>query len=518
MPFMDTHVAVRFLGGVSNFTEATDPGCVDRVGPPASSGVDRPGIWCDLVTRDKSTGQLRSRFDLVQSRLDRFVLAGMDVLIVLDNVPWAFLHNRTYAGPCQNYGCQYLPPDDPHEFAEWVGELAAYIKQVYGEAFASRVRWRLGTEANGPRWSDRGRFFHRYLESYQYTAAALRRVLPAAQFGASNWVEVVGNSGNLTRNGSDSFQHHFYSRIGASDTPLDFISVSHYGGGGRSPNSENFPNPDWVQRTPGGKSGQVELEAMRQSAQRPQASLEVMEWSILTNELRQPTWEPSSVGTAWSAASATAWMCHGVDRIFHWETGTSLRNSTGDNRIVYFYEQWPWNMAFLELFLGGKARFSTFDQVRRGHQNRKLGMIESVVNGTYYALVAIVGSQRNDGFTTEVKLSTNAFQDGGQKLQIEQYQMDSSVSVVETIVRELHGQPGMLLHNDSLPYDIGRLLTPQGVKYAEAPENLERYWKMHANTFKPSPYRGSWQRSGDKIEFAFDAKAYSVVVIAARRA
>ena len=103
---MDTHVAVRFLGGVSNYTEATDPGCVDHVGPPAASGVDRPGIWCDLVTRDRSTGQLRSRFDLVQSRLDRFVRAGMDVLIVLDNVPWAFVHNKTYTGPCQSFGCQ----------------------------------------------------------------------------------------------------------------------------------------------------------------------------------------------------------------------------------------------------------------------------------------------------------------------------------------------------------------------------------------------------------------------------
>ena len=54
-------------------------------------------------------------------------------------------------------------------------------------------------------------------------------------------------------------------------------------------------------------------------------------------------------------------MCHGVDRIFHWETGTTLRNSSGDGRLVNFYEQWPWNMALLELFLGGKARFATYD-------------------------------------------------------------------------------------------------------------------------------------------------------------
>jgi hypothetical protein len=45
-------------------------------------------------------------------------------------------------------------------------------------------------------------------------------------------------------------------------------------------------------------------------------------------------------GTAWAAASATTWMCHGVDRIFHWETGTTLRNVSGDGRTVNFYEQW----------------------------------------------------------------------------------------------------------------------------------------------------------------------------------
>lgn len=240
-----------------------------------------------------------------------------------------------------------------------------------------------------------------------------------------------------------------------------------------------------------------------------------MEWSILNNERHQPTWEPSSVGTAWSGGSAATWMCHGADRIFHWETGTTVRNSTGDKRTVNFYEQWPWNMAMLELFLGGKARFRTFDQKRAGHPNRMIGVIESVVNRTYYALVATVGSERKDAFTTEVELSTDAFQSGSSRLQVEQYQMDSSVSVIETIVRELHDKPGMLIHNDSLPYDTGRLLTPEGFKYVEAPENLERYWKMHADTFKPNAYKGSWHHTGGQTKFVFDTQAYSVVVIKA---
>jgi hypothetical protein len=88
VPFTDEHVAVRFLGGVSNFSSATAPGCVDHAGPPKASGVDVDGVWCDLVVRDGATGALRSRFELVRTRLDRFVAAGLGVMIVLDNVPW----------------------------------------------------------------------------------------------------------------------------------------------------------------------------------------------------------------------------------------------------------------------------------------------------------------------------------------------------------------------------------------------------------------------------------------------
>ena len=65
-------------------------------------------------------------------------------------------------------------------------------------------------------------------------------------------------------------------------------------------------------------------------AKRPKASLEIQEWSILVNELGKGTTEPSSLGTAWTAASTAAWICRGVDRVFHWESGTVLRNVSGD--------------------------------------------------------------------------------------------------------------------------------------------------------------------------------------------
>ena len=135
--------------------------------------------------------------------------------------------------------------------------------------------------------------------------------------------------------------------------------------------------------------GQVELQAMRALVRRPNASLEVQEWAILSNEKGQRSFEPSSVGTAWTAASAAAWMCAGADRSFHWETGTSLRNSSGDGRLVNFFEQHAWNMALLELFRGGRARFATYELPVAGSPlNSTVAVIESLTADSYYALVA----------------------------------------------------------------------------------------------------------------------------------
>ena len=316
MPFLDEHVAVRFLGGVSPYAAATAPDCTDDV---------RGKVWCDLVTRRATDGAMVTRFDLLRARLDRYHDNGLDVMIVLDNVPFAFVQNASRTGPCETFGCQYKPPDNPSEFATWVGELASHLVSAYGGAWAARVRWRLGTEANGPRWGGRGAYLARYIDCYRRCARAIRAAIPRARIGASNWVEVIGHSGDLSPSGSDSFQFAFYEALAKdadADVPLDWVSVSHYGGGLHGKATArvgNFPGADYVQRTPGGKTGRVELPAMRALARRPNATLEVQEWSVLTNEAGEATTEPSALGTAWTAASMAAWVaCAGADRVFHW--------------------------------------------------------------------------------------------------------------------------------------------------------------------------------------------------------
>ena len=444
-PFVDTHVAVRFLGGVSNFSAATAADCTDIVGPAATSGVDRPGVWCDLVIRDPESRKLVSRFGLVNSRLDRYAHNGIDVMIVLDDVPWAFVNVTGEA--CKPFGCQYLPPDDPTEFGTWVGALAVYLEATYGSAYANRVQWRLGTEANGPRWGDRGKYYAQYLACYVAAMKAVKRVLPGARVGASNWVEVMrpGASGNFTPAGSDSFQYDFYGAVAAdASIPLDWISISHYGGAGMV-GGGNFPGADYVERTPDQSAGAVELVAMRARAMRPRATLEIQEWSILQNENGQGSWEPSSLGSAWAAASATRWMCvAGVDKIFHWESGTTIRNVSGRQNDANFYEQWAWDMALLELFIGGRPRFVAFDLVHPPaastrasatstavRLNSTVAVIESAKGGDeLYVLVAALGYDRSHRFRTAVQWNASAnvalLDCAGAPVHVEQYVMNSS--------------------------------------------------------------------------------------------
>jgi len=490
IPFTDELVAAKFLGGVFNYSDATRQGCVDS-----------KTMWCDLVRR-LPDGKLESRFDLVNSRLDPYVQSGLDIMIVLGSVPWAFVNVTEQA--CQSQCCQCLPPDNPQEFADWVGELAAHVKQTYGEAYVSRIRWRLGTEANGPRWSDYGKYFQKYLDSYKLTTASIRSVIPDAQVGAANWMSL--------HQGNDDFEYKFYKAIADdSSVVLDWVSSSQYG------TKYNFPGPDHVKQQH--KNGPLELQALRDLSNRPNATLEIMEWGILSNEVEQRTNEPSAVGTAWSAASTTTWMCHGVDRIFHWAPGATLRNSTGDGRLVQFYEQHSWNMAILELFIGGRGRFATYDLPQADSNfNHSVAVVESVKDDVYYALVAAVASNRTNLFSTRVSIEADAL--GADDVVVEQYVMSSERSVVETVIRELADKPGMLQHPDNpLPADFSKMLTHQGMAYAEQPENLERYWQMNIENLKPQPFEGTWSRDKrGRLHLHTTVDAFSVTVLVARPA
>ena len=301
-PFVDTHVAVRFLGGVSNYSQATAAGCVDRIqgcqSPGGCHGVDVDGIWCDLVVRQPD-GSLKTRLDLIHSRLDRYFDSGIDLMIVMGDVPWAFVDVKSEV--CDESCEGFVPPSAAPGRVRCVDGLA---RSGVCRGLWARLRVAdpvaVGDGDQRPAlgdggWGAHGKVFDQVLDSYKRTMRSIVSAISGAQVGASNWVEVVGSSGNLSLGGSDDFQYRFYKAMAAdSSIPLDWIAVSHYGGGGGGGGGgkgkgkgSNFPSPDYVQRTPFGDAGEVELQAMRELAARPNASLEVMGGSNLC-QLRVP--------------------------------------------------------------------------------------------------------------------------------------------------------------------------------------------------------------------------------------
>ena len=90
-------------------------------------------------------------------------------------------------------------------------------------------------------------------------------------------------------------------------------------------------------------------------------------------------------------------------------------------------------------------------------------------------------------------------------------------------MRELnakHNASQYLLHDDGLPYDFGRLLTPSGFDYVQSPQNLERYWNMHKRTFESATFEGNVEQDPKRMTTTFNLQleAPSVTVISARRA
>ena len=56
----------------------------------------------------------------------------------------------------------------------------------WGADYAGRIRWRLGTEANGPRWTNHGEYESQYIECYKLTMERIKQVSLSPAPGVSN--------------------------------------------------------------------------------------------------------------------------------------------------------------------------------------------------------------------------------------------------------------------------------------------------------------------------------------------
>ena len=106
-----------------------------------------PDLDFEVVRRSSDGKTLLYNWTRIDSTLDGYVAAKTErFLIVLDNIPFAFVkpENRFYL----SYGLGSAP-DDPQEFAIFVGKFAEHLVGRYGLKTVSKWRFRLGTECDG---------------------------------------------------------------------------------------------------------------------------------------------------------------------------------------------------------------------------------------------------------------------------------------------------------------------------------------------------------------------------------
>ena len=278
----------------------------------------------DLVARN-ATGGLELRWARLDGTLDAFLAAGVRPdPIVLDNVPYAFVAKPTFC----SYG-QASAPDDPAEFAWFVEQLVRHLVARYGPANVSTWRFRLGTEANGPRlgppWTQGG--LPVYENLYVPVAQAVKRALPTAQIGPSNFA-AIGTSGCDDCPHLSLFAKHMAER----NASVDFWALSDYSHEGPA----------------GSAPAQLQCDAAAGLAHAvagaglPAVPHEVHEfgWAAWLPFADKSPWPVGVFGAAWTAA---AWLWYGtcnISRVFHWGyyTDPALahhnRTATGDNPLL----------------------------------------------------------------------------------------------------------------------------------------------------------------------------------------
>jgi hypothetical protein len=198
-PLVDTTTTIRVLGGwqVSAACQATRPipGCVPSPEAPQCCMVNGTRVACcpppdrgDIVVRQPN-GSLTYRWQLLWERLDPLVNNSIRLIVVLDNVDYAFVKNASIG----KYG-QSKAPDDIREYGSFISDLVQQCVDRYGASTASRFWWRVATEPNTGRGGvgqdvtapDEAKI-KAYVDYYLAVEKAIREVLPAAVVGPGNF-------------------------------------------------------------------------------------------------------------------------------------------------------------------------------------------------------------------------------------------------------------------------------------------------------------------------------------------
>ena len=185
----------------------------------------------------RSNGTLAYRWQLLWERLDPLVNNSIHLIVVLDNVDYAFVKNASVG----TYG-QSKAPDHLPEYGAFISDLVQRCVDRYGMSTASRFWWRVATEPNTGRGGtgqnvpapDEAKI-ETYVDYYLAVEMAIRRVLPTAVVGPGNFASwwqtgmACNKTSGLHANEGLNLIGPMITGILSRNGSIGFLAMSFYG-------------------------------------------------------------------------------------------------------------------------------------------------------------------------------------------------------------------------------------------------------------------------------------------------
>ena len=380
--FADKLTVVRILGGTDSYPKlivsknsgVNDDGTMKKSKMSANDTVSINQLSkYDFVYR-KTDGTLAFRKGLIKERLKPYTDNGYtDLTIVLDNVPWCLTKTPIIG----SFG-QVAPPDSPQEWYTTVKELCITLKEILGEDKANKLRFRIGTEMNGPeRFAANEELF---ITHYDYAAAAIADVLPNAPLGLYNTSSVSIKNVKRTHNINsfhlfDHAANGINRQSGKLNKAIPYAAISRY-----------YSEKDNLSRI---VSGAKEYwDYIRDSIPGyKNFSREIQEYGPSGDWSGKPkTDNPDAFGNAMNISMLINLYASGVSQIYLWNMLDKV--NIPKQKAIQIPNSQLWGYSVLEYMAGGKGYQITPSSNQLNADKTTHTALLSVFNNKAYLLVS----------------------------------------------------------------------------------------------------------------------------------
>jgi len=346
--FVDKISIVRFLGGWSPRWTWGEAGDDIKQG--------------DLAYVDEK-GEVKYRWNLLKPRLDPYIQMGYtQPIITLDNVPYDLAAYESQGG----YG-QVAPPRDYEEWGRFIEELCRQLVKLYGFEMVNSWSFKIGNEVHGASRGKQHTFdgdHDDFVAMYDWTAAAVKKVLPGARFGPAEFAGRIWEEGpeppavNWMKLADHCVNGQNFA-TGQAGSPFDFLSNSAYGAAWRLQDGRlsGTIDPRWRLRVSLGSYANIlgRHESLRN------IPIYTFQFGVLGSEYK---YNGRPVGSSEPGGRGAAWTFHVLmgmkeslkERLegnWHWGAAEHLGEKDGKTRyLLYGY---GWVHSVLDHLVGGDA-------------------------------------------------------------------------------------------------------------------------------------------------------------------